>query len=461
MQILPRGGLPQGSGQQQKGSMRRTSERRDSGRRRAGLAAAVMVLAVLVAAAVLLPRLGERQRTSPIPDLDDGIVQDTSLDDAVALVVAGIGQAYPGAALAVGAGTQIRRVSAHGRIGWRDASPPVIAEETLYDLASLTKAMATTTAVLLLVQDGVIALDDPVRRHLPAFEGVAKDDVTWRHLLTHTSGLPPGAVIRGSTPAERQRRLLRTRLHLPPGRQVVYSDIGYVVLWAAAERAAGEPLPGLLERRVWHPLGMGATRFAPGRDCEACAPTLRLRTGEPYRGMPGDPLARQLGGITGSAGLFSTIHDVARFTAMLAGGGELDGVRVLDAALVRDMLRQQPGTGRRTLGLNAFCPDEQPGPTEPCARPVAFGHTGWTGTSIWLDPGDGHWVVLLTNRSYERSERPVPLDPLRRDLFRRVAGYDTGILPTAWLEEAMPAQAPDTAAATGARAAPAGAQRAR
>jgi serine-type D-Ala-D-Ala carboxypeptidase len=428
--------------------MSRTIPRRLTEGRWTWAVASAAALAV-AAVAVLLPVRGEQpveaasESAPAVAGLDAAV-----LDGAEALVAAGLGEAYPGAAVAVGLGAQIERVTALGRIGWRAASPPVDADATLYDLASLTKAMATTLAVLLLVQDSVIELDDPVRRHLPGFEGEGKERVTWRHLLTHMSGLPPGAAVRGSTPEERLRRLLRTKLHLPPGQQAVYSDVGYVVLWAAAEQAAGEPLPDLLERRIWSPLGMHTTRFAPGRDCEACAPTLRLRTGEPFRGISNDPLARQLGGIAGHAGLFSTAHDVARFMAMIGGGGELDGVRVLDASLVRELLRQQPGAGRRTLGWNAFCPDEAPTAAQPCARPAAYGHTGWTGTSIWLDPEAGHWVVLLTNRSYERANRPVPLDPLRRDLFRRVAASDADVLPDAWLAEAMPATSQPGSAAT-------------
>lgn len=361
------------------------------------------------------------------------------------IVAAGVGIAYPGGVVASGTGSLPERMVGVGRLGWRDASPPVIADSTIYDLASLTKAIATTTAVLLLVQDGRIDLDDPVRRHLPGFEGQWKDSVSWRHLLTHTSGLPPGATIRGTTPAERLRRLLRTRLQTQPGREPVYSDIGYVVLWAAAERAAGEPLPAMLRRRVWTPLGMTSTRFLPGRDCERCAPTLRLNDGEPFRGEPSDLLARALGGIAGHAGLFATAPDVARFAAMIAGRGELDGVRVLHEDLVQEMLTQQPRAGRRTLGWVAFCPEESPGRTEPCRDPVAFGHTGWTGTSLHLEPSSGRWVVLLTNRSYERSEQPHSLDALRHDLFTHVVQPGIVTAPDAWLRAGAPA-APDPAA---------------
>jgi CubicO group peptidase (beta-lactamase class C family) len=264
-----------------------------------------------------------------------------------------------------------------------------------------------------------------VQRHLPWFEGQFKERVTWRHLLTHTSGLPGGANIRGDAPRERLRRLLRTRIAEPPGRRVEYTDLGFIALWAAAERAAGEPLQRYLERRVWGPLGMRNTRFAPGMECERCAPTLFLtRSGEPYRGLPNDLYARRLGGVAGNAGLFSTAHDMARFAAMIAGGGEVDGVRVLRQESVREMLRQQPGAGRRTLGWQAVCPDEPPREELPCERPLAYGHTGWTGTSLWVDPDSGLWTVLLTNRTYlvRNRERSAAIGELRRRVWEAVGG---------------------------------------
>jgi serine-type D-Ala-D-Ala carboxypeptidase len=178
---------------------------------------------------------------------------------------------------------------------------------------------------------------------------------------------------------------------------------------------------------------MTSTRFAPGRDCEACAPSLRLRTGEPFRGLPSDQLARALGSVTGNAGLFGTAGDVARFTAMIANGGELDGVRVLDAALVDELFRQQPGAGRRTLGWTAICPDEEPVASVPCQAPIAYGHNGWTGTSIWIHPVTGRWAVILTNRSYERPNRPFPLDGLRRDLFLYLNGVERNRPADHWL----------------------------
>jgi serine-type D-Ala-D-Ala carboxypeptidase len=328
--------------------------------------------------------------------------------------------AFPGAALALGQGPHPQYRAGFGAIGWREQAAPVSPDTTLYDMASVTKAMATTAAVLLLAEEGRIHLDEPLRRHLPEFEGQFKDRVTWRHVLSHTAGLPGGAVLRGETPDERLRRVLRTRIPVPPGRVMVYTDVGFLAAWAAAENAAGEPLTEYLERKLWRPLGMHATRFSPGQECTACAPTLRLDDGTPYRGRPHDLIARRLGGVAGNAGLFSTAHDVGRFVAMVANGGELDGVRVLRPESVREMLTQQPGAGRRTLGWVAVCPGEDPPAGIPCRRPEAVIHNGYTGTSVYLDPETGVWAVLLSNRTYDiRAEERM--EPLRWTTFRAVA----------------------------------------
>jgi len=263
-----------------------------------------------------------------------------------------------------------------------------------------------------------------VQRWLPEFKGEWKDRVTWRHLLTHTSGLPPAGKMRGRVPSQRLRSLVETKLNAPPGTSVQYSDVSFIVLWTAAERAAGEPLPQFLERRVWRPLGMQRTAFWPGLDCEHCAATQLLKSGEPYRGKPSDPTAHKLGIPTGNAGLFSTAHDLARFTAMIANGGALGDVRVLRPDLVRELFVQQPHAGHRTLGWQAFCPAEEPTQQDRCAQPIAYGHTGWTGTSLWIEPQRGVWVVILSNRSYN-VKCPPPLDELREDVFMEAAGIES------------------------------------
>jgi CubicO group peptidase (beta-lactamase class C family) len=315
-------------------------------------------------------------------------------------------------------------MAGYGRVGWRATDEPVSADSTVYDLASLTKAIATTSAVLLLAQDGRISLDDPVQRWLPEFQGKWKERVTWRQLLTHTSGLPPAAKLRGKAPSQMLYSVLNTNLDEPPGTGVQYSDVSFIVLWTAAEHAAGEPLPEFLERRVWRPLGMRSTAFWPGESCDNCAPTLVLKSGQPYRGKPSDPTAHKLGIPTGNAGLFSSAHDLGRFAAMFANGGSLDSVHIFRPVIVHELFVQQTRAGHRTLGWEAFCPSEHPTQQRACVHPIAYGHTGWTGTSLWIEPNRGVWVVILSNRSYN-VKRPPSLDELREDVFMDAAGLDT------------------------------------
>lgn len=321
---------------------------------------------------------------------------------------------FPGASLAVGRWGHVVLEQGMGRVGAGGAE--VDPDRTVYDIASLSKVVGTTSAVMLLVENGKMSLDDPVQAYLPEFAGINKNRVTIRHLLTHTSGLPAGADVYASTPEESLQRLLRVPLEHAPGMRVEYSDVGFVVLFAAAERAAGEPLYRLLDREVFQPLGMLSTTYVMGEGCLRCAGTSRTR-GNAYRGKVHDPISRRLGGIGGNAGLFSTAHDLARFAAMMANGGELNGVRIFRPATVRAFTQRQPGTGTRALGWDT---PGAPGTGASGSRVSdrSFGHTGFTGTSIWIDPDRGTWVVLLANRTYE--EGPNRMQALRRTLHDRV-----------------------------------------
>ncbi|HEX2209934.1 MAG TPA: serine hydrolase domain-containing protein [Longimicrobium sp.] len=321
---------------------------------------------------------------------------------------------FPGASLAVGRWGMVVLEQGMGRTG--AGGGEVDPDRTVYDIASLSKVVGTTTAVMLLVEDGRMSLDDPVQAYLPEFQGYNKDRVTIRHLLTHTSGLPAGSDGAGATPEESLLRLMRVPLGHAPGMHVEYSDVGFVVLFAAAERAAGEPLYRLLDRRVFEPLGMLSTPYVMGEGCLRCAGTSRSR-GDAFRGKVHDPISRRLGGIGGNAGLFSTAHDLARFAAMMANGGELNGVRIFNRATVRTFTQRQPGTGTRALGWDT---PGAPGTGAAGSRVSdrSFGHTGFTGTSIWIDPDRGTWVVLLANRTYE--ERRNRMQSLRRTLHDRV-----------------------------------------
>ena len=333
---------------------------------------------------------------------------------------------FPGAALAVGVrGTTLLEVGV-GRTRWGRLAPPVDADATLYDLASLTKAVATTAAVMVLVDDGKMRLDDPISRFLPAFTGRGREKVTVRQALTHTAGLPAAMPIRDfGSPGDRLYRVVASvDLIDDPGAEVLYSDVGFVLLGLAAANAAGKPLPAFLRERVWGPLGMTQTRFEPGIGCAVCAPTLTLEDGTPFAGKTNDPFSRDLGGITGNAGLFSTAHDLGRFAAMLANGGELGGVRIVKAETLRQFRQPQPRAGTRGLGFEVFCREGTVPDRFRCKTPYAYGHTGYTGTSMWIDPERGIWVVLLSNRTFQ-PKAPNQIRVVRRRLFNLV----TGILP--------------------------------
>lgn len=330
----------------------------------------------------------------------------------------------PGGTLVAGVGPQVVHRAAFGRVGWTEGAEPADVRSTMYDLASLTKAVATASAVWLLVEDGRMSLDDRVSRHLPHFAEGKEHGVTIRQLLTHTAGVRAGAFPRSENPAVVRRQLVELAPLLPPGRDVLYSDVGYVVLWEAAERAAGEPLPGFLRRRIWAPLGMTSTRMAAPRGCERCAPTLRLKDGEPYRGGSYDHTARRLGGIAGNAGLFSTADDLARFAAMIANGGELDGVRIFREETVRAMLEPAFGRGTFTLGWVTFCREVVKENHRPCSDMMAVGHTGSSGTALWVDPASRTWMVLLTNRTYPPMRKSFEMQEFRRTMWKELIGEE-------------------------------------
>ncbi len=331
-------------------------------------------------------------------------------------------QGFPGAVLAIGVRDTALLEVGFGRTRWGRLAPPVDPDATLYDLASLTKLVGTTTAVMVLVDDGRMRLDDPVSRYLPHFTGGGREKVTIRHLLTHTSGLPAAVPLEGATPGDRLFNLVaHVELIGAPGDDVLYSDAGFTILGLAVASAARQPLPAFLRRRVWEPLGMAHTRYQPGIPCDSCAPTLTLEDGTPFAGKTNDPFSRDLGGITGNAGLFSTATDVGRWAAMITNGGALGGVRIVRPETVRQFEQLQPGAGTRGLGFEWFCAEGTVPDNRGCKEPYAVGHTGYTGTSIWMEPGRGTWVVLLSNRSYmPKAENQIRR--VRRTLYNVVTG---------------------------------------
>ena len=353
---------------------------------------------------------------------------------AVRLVEAAVDQQVVSAAvLAVGRGagdTGSMYVFGRTRL---DAEGSPVAADTLFDLASLTKVVATTPAVLRLADAGELGLDDPVAHYLPSYAAGEKAQVTLRHLLTHSSGLPPHRAFH-ELPGPIEQRLAAVAeepLIAKPGTQVVYSDIGFILLGEVVAKAAGAGLDRAVRELVFDPLGLASTGYLPAAPPERFAATeIRPETGEPVIGTVHDENAAALGGVAGHAGVFGTAGDLVRYlrvgwldqdctflsergrTAALACGTEgLDGRRGLGWTLAGD----------RWDHMTAAWP------------PTRAGHTGFTGTSLAFDPAGGLWTVLLTNAVHlGRDHGGIAL--LRRTVHAAVA---------AWSEACEPPGAPD------------------
>lgn len=324
---------------------------------------------------------------------------------------------YPGAAVIVGRKGSTVLEEGFGTLAWNDPQDPVDPHRTLYDIASLSKVVGTTTAMMILYDEKKIDLDTPVTRYLPTFGGGLKDNITIRQLLTHTSGLPAGRDIYriAHSPVEARAALLSTQLEYPPGQRYVYSDLGADVLGLIVEVVAGETLDSFLYRRVFGPLGMAQTFYRPADSVKyRTAPTaIDPPRGYPIRGEVHDENAWAMGGVAGHAGLFSTASDLALFAQMMLNGGEYDGVQIISKATV-DLFTTR-AFGHRALGWDTADGEFGSGRY---LGPNAYGHTGFTGTSIWIDPDRQMFMILLTNRIHAaKAKRPAKvISDVRADL---------------------------------------------
>jgi CubicO group peptidase (beta-lactamase class C family) len=324
---------------------------------------------------------------------------------------------FPGAAVVIGRqGAAVWR-KGFGTLGWGAESPAVTTDRTLYDLASLTKVVATTTAAMILYDEGKLSLDAKVADYIPAFSGKWKDEVTVRHLLTHRSGLPAGRDLwRIARSADEARQaVIDTPLNFRPGRYFEYSDLGADMLGLVVESLAGVPLDVFVRQRVFEPLGMQDTFFTPPDSVrDRAAPTeVTPPRGYPLQGQVHDENAYALGGVAGHAGLFGTADDLAVFAQMMLNGGVYEGARIVSDSAVR--LFTQRAAGSRALGWEMA--EGRHGAGEYLSA-TAYGHVGFTGTSLWIDPQRNMFVILLTNRVHAaRARRPATvIADVRSDL---------------------------------------------
>jgi CubicO group peptidase (beta-lactamase class C family) len=323
------------------------------------------------------------------------VVRD-SLSAVLARAVAD--SAFPGAYAAVGT---VNGIIAEVGVGHLDAADPHRPNAaTVWDLASLTKVIGTTTAMMQLVQQGKVGLDSPVVRYLPEWTASGASSITVRHLLTHSAGLPAWRPFykEATSASDAVLKLFATAPDTVPGVRFLYSDLGFILLGRLVERVSGEPLAQYDTAHIFGPLRMRDTRYLPPRDW---LPRIAPTEVDPWRqrhirGEVHDENAAMLGGVSGHAGLFSSGRDLIRFARMYLGHGMLDGTRVLDSATIATFTRvQNVALSRRALGWETPTGGNSAGIR---LSEMAFGHTGFTGTSLWMDPQKGIFVLLLTNR---------------------------------------------------------------
>ncbi len=302
----------------------------------------------------------------------------------------------PGAVLIVGHKHRVWYRKAYGHRAVVPAQEPMTLD-TVFDLASLTKPLVTATAVMQLVERGQVRLDDPVARYLSEFGRNGKEAITVRQLLTHFSGLRADLDLTEPWQgrSEALRRVWEEKPSQPPGEKFAYSDINFIVLGELVERVTGTPLEQYADNHIFKPLQMTHTRFLPPAEWKPrVAPTEPDERGVMLRGLVHDPTARRMGGVAGHAGLFGTADDVARFAqAILDGGG---GALKPETVALMTTPQQPLGAGvQRGLGWDIDSPYSSPrGDSFPIG---SFGHTGFTGTSVWIDPASRTYIVLLTN----------------------------------------------------------------
>jgi serine-type D-Ala-D-Ala carboxypeptidase len=318
---------------------------------------------------------------------------------------------FPGAVLLVTREGKAVYRKAFGDSQWLPEPKPM-SVDMIFDLASLTKPVATATSVMILVERGRLRLWDKVKEYVPDFaayieeKGIPGEDARLWHLLTHTSGLPPY-----TDPKEVEKQygnpcstedlvkvIARIPKQFPPGKQFTYSCLNYITLASIVKKLTGQSIAEFAAENIFRPLGMARTFYnPPAQFLPLCVPT-QVIDGRPLRGIVHDPLARLQGGVSGNAGLFSTADDLAVFAQMMLRGGEWNGVRVLSPLAVERMVEIFPKTAESGRGLGWDLTSDYGTVRGDLFGYGSYGHSGYTGTSIWIDPETKTAVIFLTNR---------------------------------------------------------------
>ena len=338
-----------------------------------------------------------------------GPVGAQSVTEVDAIVRQGIRQGvYPGAVVVIGRKDSVLYARGYGHFTWSPASPVPTPDSTLWDIASITKVMGTTSAAMRLVDAGRLSLDAPVRQYLPEFSGGLKDRVTVRMLLDHTSGM------RSYVPFFKQARnrdqakvlLYSEALVRQPGHSAVYSDLNAILLGVVLETVSGLPLDSLVTREVFRPLELHETTYRPPASLRRRTVPTALWRGHPVQGQVNDPNAVVFGGAAGHAGIFSSGMDLARYAQVWLRNGAGPHGQWVTPATIRRFLTPGTNSGPRLLGWDT--PElhaKEPSLYGTLISESAYGHTGFTGTEIWVDPAHDLFVVFLTNRTFDSRAR--------------------------------------------------------
>ena len=308
------------------------------------------------------------------------------------------GGAAPGGALSVGRYGHIVHMKGYGKLDTARTSGSVD-ENTIYDMASLTKVIATTTASMILEEQGLLDLDHTVASYLPDFNSADKSAITVRMIVTHRGGLEAFAPLYKTFKGRDQylAQINARPLMSPPGTETVYSDWDMILQQLIIEKITGQSLDRYVDEHVFKPLGMASTMFTPDASLfRRIAPTeIDTARGGLVHGKVHDENAWAMGGVAGHAGLFSTARDLSIFAQMLLNGGSYNGVRIVKPETLARWTAPQSRGSSRALGWDTPSKGSSSGDY---FSPRSFGHTGFTGTSIWIDPERGLYVILLTNR---------------------------------------------------------------
>jgi uncharacterized protein YbbC (DUF1343 family)/CubicO group peptidase (beta-lactamase class C family) len=364
---------------------------------------------------------------------------DAVINDAIA------DHKLPGAVVLVGRGDTTVWRKAYGSRALMPAREPMTLD-TIFDLASLTKVVATTTAVMMLVEDGKIRLTDPVATFIPEFGKKGKDRVTIRDLMTHMSGLRPDLDLTDAWSGHDTAIALASdeTLTSPPGRRFVYSDINFILLGEIVARVSRTPLEVFARDRIFAPLGMTDTMFLPPA---ALVPRIAPTDPAIPRGVVHDPTSRRMGGVAGHAGLFSTAANLSVFCRMLLGGGAVGTTRILSPLTVGKMTSPATPAGDANVRGLGWDLDSSYSSNRGELLPAgSFGHTGFTGTSLWMDPATNVYIIFLSNRVHPDGKGDVT--PLRAKVATIVASSLTGITSEALrqMSWSRPPAAPEPAA---------------